>query len=163
MALIEVNYPLLVLAKGKKLQAFIDLCIEYKRYDYLDLALRMGSVNDPYTVWKELLKVKQMNTIREETWLLIDDFFKDMPEGISKVKSLQENLIDKWREGRNEGLEKGELNTTRSALMRLLSKKFDYVPEAIMQQIEQTNDLARLQDWFDQAIVVTDIKLITFY
>jgi hypothetical protein len=59
LAIIEENYPLLVLAKGKKLQQFIDLCIEQEMYDYLDLTLHMGTLNDPHIVWQELLRVKQ--------------------------------------------------------------------------------------------------------
>jgi hypothetical protein len=137
---------------------FIDLCIKKELYDYLDLTLRMGTLNDPHIVWQELLKVKQMKTIREETWVLIDQFFKETPEGFSKVKSLQENLMDKW----NEGLEKGELKNARHSLIRLLSKKFTDVPESMIKQIEQTDDLSRLQDWFDEAIMATQIETITF-
>ncbi len=170
LALIEKNYPLLVLAKGEKLEQFIDLCLKKEMVDYLDLTLRIGSLNDPYVVWKELLKVKQMNTIRDETWLLIDQFFKDIPEGFSKVKTLQENLMDKWDEGRKEGLEKGlekgleagELKNARHSLLRLLSKKFANVPDDIVQCVEKTNDLASLQDWFDQAIMATEIERVEF-
>ncbi|HFD31642.1 MAG TPA: hypothetical protein ENJ28_02850 [Gammaproteobacteria bacterium] len=174
LALIERNYPLLVLAKGNKLEQFITLCIQQKMHDYLDLALRVGTLNDPYTVWKEILKVKQMNTIQEETWSVIDQFFKEAPEGFTKVKSLQEKLLDKWREGRQEGrkegqeegrekgLEEGKRETARSTLIHLLSRKFTDVPEDIINCIEKTEDLAQLEDWFDQAIMAVRIEEIKF-
>jgi hypothetical protein len=44
----------------------------------------------------------------------------------------------------------------------LLSKKFTNVPEDIIDCIEQMEDLARLQDWFDQAIMAERIEEIEF-
>ena len=181
LELTEKNYPLLVLAKGEKLKQFIDVCIKDNLHDYLDLTLRMGTINDPRTAWQEILKVKEMsqvNTIDEETWSTIDQFFKETPEGFSKVKSFQERLMEQWRdgkkvgrdegrdegreEGREEGLEKGELKKARSTLVHLLCKKFGGLPEEIIERIEKTEDQDRLQEWFDLAITTAKLDDIEF-
>jgi len=75
LALVEKNYPLL--ARGEKLSQFISLCVREGLNDYLQLIIDIGVATDPELIWRKILEVKQMkHQISEETWPIIDQFFR---------------------------------------------------------------------------------------
>ncbi len=169
--LVEKNYPLLPLARGKKLEEFISLCLEEGLNDYLQLIVDIGLTTDPEVIWKKILEVKQMKyQIREETWPIIDRFFQEMPEAIGKLPTFQEALGQRLQDGLQQGLQQGVqqglqqgvLGNEHRILVRQLRNKFTRVPKSIVQQIEATTDIELLDNWLDQIILANDLADIDF-
>jgi len=157
LALVPKNYPLLPLARGERLEKFISLCVRKGLNDYLRLIIDIGLATDPEVIWRKILEVKQMRPmIREETWPIIDQFFREMPEAIGKLPTFQEALADSLRQGEEQGQKIGEqqgaLHHAHRTVFRQLQRRFKQVPNNIVQQIEATSDLEQLDKWLDQII-----------
>ncbi len=149
--LVEKNYPLLSLARGKKLEQFISLCLRDGLNDYLQLIIDIGLTTDPDVIWPKLLEATQMKPkIREETWQVIDQFFREMPEAFRKVPTFRDALIESQRQGEQR------------TLIRQLHRKFPQVPASLVQHIETTNDLEQLDNWSDQILFAKELADIDF-
>ena len=61
-------------------------------------------------------------------------------------------------EGIQEGLERGSLRTKRELILRALQVRFNHVPAAIEAKINATEDVKKLQDWFDKALTAKDLS-----
>jgi hypothetical protein len=141
------NYPLLPLAQGKKLEQFVALCLKKNLRDYLKLTLDIGIINDPNVILQKILEMQQMKPkIHEDTWRYIDQFFRKMPEKMKEVSIFQDILA----------------NEQQRILIRLLRRKFDSVPENVVQTIEATYDTTLLDKWLDQIIVADSLASIGF-
>jgi hypothetical protein len=161
--LVEKNYPLLPLARGKKLEQFIALCLDEGLNDYLQLIVDIGLTTDPELIWRKLLEAKPMKfMIREETWPIIDQFFQEMPEAIGKLPTFQEALSESMRQGFQEGEQQGEQRGEQRMLIRQLRHKFSRVPKGIVQQIETTTDMELLDNWLIQVISAKKLAEIDF-
>ncbi|KHD08867.1 hypothetical protein PN36_18525 [Candidatus Thiomargarita nelsonii] len=149
--LVEKNYPLLPLARGKKLEEFISLCVREGLNDYLQLIIDIGLATDPELIWQKILEVKQMkHQIREETWPVIDQFFREMPEAIGKLPTFQDALAQ------------STLNNEHRIVLRQLNRKFTQVPKSIVQHIETSSDIDQLDNWLDQIILAKELADIDF-
>jgi len=95
--------------------------------------------------------------IREETWPIIDQFFREMPEAIGKLPTFQEALAESLRRGEQQGLQQGALRTLRQTLIRQLHRKFIHVPEGLVQRIEKCSNLDQLDRWLDQIISAQEL------
>jgi flagellar biosynthesis/type III secretory pathway protein FliH len=71
-------------------------------------------------------------------------FEEGREKGLSQ--GLSQGLTQGLSQGRAEGRLEGELQATRTLLRRLLEARFQSLPEAIIQRIDQTTDLNRLQE-----------------
>ncbi len=181
--LVEKNYPLLPLARGKKLEDFIALCLDKGLKDYLQLIIDIGLATDPELIWQKILEVKPMkHLIREETWPIIDRFFQETPEAIGKLPTFQEALTSIRQQaleqglgqglvrgeqlglvrGEQLGLVRGEQLGEQRTLIRQLRRKFTEVPETIVQQIEATKNIEQLDNWLDQIISANKLADIDF-
>jgi len=171
--LVEKNYPLLPLARGKKLEEFISLCMEEGLNDYLQLIVDIGLATDPEMIWKKILEVKQMkHQIHEDTWPIIDRFFQEMPEAIGKLPTFQEALASTQKQSMQQGLQQGlqglqglqqgVLNNEHRILVRQLRRQFPQVPKDIVQHIEATSNMEQLDNWLDQIIFAHELADIDF-
>jgi len=153
LALVEKNYPLLPLARGKKLAQFISLCLQKGMMDYLHLIIDIGLTTDPNVILQKIMEIRQMKLkLHQETQHQLDDFFRKMPEQMLKIPFFQE--AQKLSEQRGE----------QRILIRLLHRKFSVVPESVVQKIEATDDLEQLDNWADQILTansLADMGLIT--
>lgn len=94
-----INYALLPLTRGEKLEQVIELCLEEGLVEYLQLALDIGLVSDPDVIWSKIMEVYGMElTIQDETWPYIDEFFRNVPEAMRKVPTFQEVLEESERQ-----------------------------------------------------------------
>ncbi len=166
LALIPKNYPLLPLARGKRLEKFISMCLRQEMNDYLRLILDIGLTTDPEVIWRKILEMKQMRPmIREETWPIIDQFFREMPEAIGKLPTFQDALNATLKQGEQQGKQQGmqqgkqqgALYNEHRILLRQLQRKFNPVPKNIVQQVEASSDLEQLDKWLDQIIVAKEL------
>jgi hypothetical protein len=109
LELIPANYVLLPLAKGQKLEQFIELCLREGLTKYLQLILDIGLATDPDAIWRKILEVTQMPVkIREETWPYIDRFFNHMPEAFQKLPTFRDVLNESQRMAMQEGQRLGQ-------------------------------------------------------
>lgn len=51
---------------------------------------------------------------------------------------------------RDEGRKEGEVRSRQVTLVRLLRKRFGRIPRAIEQVVRATDDITRLDTWFDR-------------
>jgi hypothetical protein len=153
--LVPKNYPLLPLARGEKLEQFISLCLAEGLNDYLQLIVDVGLATDPELIWQKILEVKQMKyQIREETWPIIDQFFRETPEAIGKLPTFQEVLASTQKHSFQQGV--------HSVVIRQLRRKFPQIPTGIVQHIEATSDMEQLDNWLDQIMSANELAEIDF-
>ncbi|MEZ4867804.1 MAG: hypothetical protein R3C14_41140 [Caldilineaceae bacterium] len=151
LALKPTNYALLPLARGRKLEQFIELCLAQGLVEYLQLTLDIGLVSDPDVIWRKIMEVFGMElTIHEETWPYIDEFFRNVPEAMQKVPSFQEALEESERQGQ------------RRMLLRFLHHKFGDLPNKVIQLIEKTSDAEQLDHWMDQVFDAESLAAMKF-
>jgi hypothetical protein len=161
--LVPKNYPLLPLARGEKLEQFIALCLEEGLNDYLQLIVDIGLATDPELIWQKILEVKQMRyQIREETWPIIDQFFREIPEAIGKLPTFQEALASTQKRSIQQGLQQGALSKAHQMVTRQLRRKFPQIPTSLVQHIEATSDMEQLDNWLDQIMLANDLAQIDF-
>lgn len=162
LELIPKNYVLLPLAKGQKLEQFIDLCLREGLTTYLQLILDVGLATDPDAIWRKIIEVTQMPVkIREDTWPYIDRFFNQMPEAFQKLPTFRDALDESQRiameEGQRLGQRLGSQRTQQRILVRQLRRKFSQVPEPIVQRIETTESIDLLDRWLDEILMADDL------
>lgn len=155
LALKPSNYALLPLARGKKLEQFIELCLAKGLVEYLQLTLDIGLVTDPDVIWRKILEVYGMELkIHDETWPYIDEFFRTVPEAMQKVPTFQEALEANERQV--------ILQTQRRTLLRFLHHRFGELPANVAQMIEKTTDSAQLDQWMDQVFDADSLRDMNF-
>ncbi len=158
LELIERNYPLLPLAKGQKLEQFIELCVREGLTDYLQLILDIGLSTDPDAILRKIMEVTQMPVkIREDTWSYINSFLKEVPEGFKELSSFRDVLQEKERVAWREGEQIGAQRAQQRMLVRQLRRKFPQAPEAVVQRIEATESIEVLDRWLDEIIMANDL------
>jgi len=154
LELIERNYPLLPLAKGHKLEQFIELCVREGLNDYLQLILDIGLSTDPDAILRKIMEVTQMPVkIREDTWSHINGFLKEVPEGFLKLSTFRDVLDEKERIGWREG----EQSAQQRILVRQLRRRFPQAPETVVQRIEATESINVLDRWLDEILIANDL------
>lgn len=155
LALKPANYPLLPLARGVKLAKFIELCIEQDLADYLRLTLDIGLLSDPDVVWRKIMEVMHMDLqIREDTWSYIDEFFRTIPEAMSKVPTFQEAL--------EEAMEESEQRGEQRTLLLVLQHRFGDLPDYVTQTVKATYNAEQLEQWLKEALDATSLAAINF-
>ncbi|MFN8486933.1 MAG: hypothetical protein U0350_05020 [Caldilineaceae bacterium] len=163
LALKPANYVLLPLARGKKLELFLELCMQQGLLDYVQLTLDIGLVTDPDVIWRKLLEVYKMElTIHEDTWPYIDEFFRNVPEALHKLPTLQEVLAENARIAERRGERRGELHSQQQTLMLILRHKFGMLPDHVGKVIEATDNEELLKKWLEQALDADSLAEIKF-
>ena len=157
LTLTPKNYPLLPLARGEKLAQFIELCLVEGLTDYLQLILDIGLATDPDVIWRKILEVKAMKPmIHEETWPYIDEYLRKVPEVLQKLPTFQDALAASEERGEQRGEQRGEelgaLHARRQTLLSLLQHKFGPLPAAVVEQVNATTNLTRLDQWLLQVL-----------
>ena len=154
------NYPLLPLAKGKKLEQFIDICLRDGLATYLQLIIDIGLATDPEMIWKKLLEASNMTVkMREETWSIIDQFFKQTPHAFQKLPTFRDTILLAAEDARQMGERQAEQQT----LIRLLQRKFGPLPESVISEIQGTMNTERLSAWLDQVLDATSLQEMGFF
>ena len=75
------------------------------------------------------------------------------PTRKTEVRSMFQTIADELIErGRVEGLTEGELKSARDNLHRLLLRKFQQLPDAIVQRIETCTDVERLKTALERVL-----------
>jgi hypothetical protein len=152
--LVEKNYPLLPLSRGKKLEQFISLCFRDGLIDYLRLIIDIGLYTDPDVILPKIMEMTQMKIeIHDETRLRIDQFFKKLPEEMWKLPTFKKAFTENQRLWEL----RGQQQSLQKVLIRQLRHKFDPIPDSVIQKIEATANLEQLDNWLDQVIVADSL------
>jgi len=155
LRLVPKNYPLLPLAKGKKLADFIDVCLREGLTVYLQLVIDVGVGTDPDVIWQKMSEAKQMKSkIREETWVYIDRFFQDMPEAFYKIPTFRNAFVEQEKQVAQQA--------KQQTFIRQLRRKFAFVPDDVVSQIERTTDSQELESWLDQILSANSLQEMGF-
>lgn len=174
LALKPQNYPLLPLARGKKLEQFVELCVQSGLVDLLQLTLDIGLATDPNIIWQKIMEIAGMElTVSKETWPYIDEFFRKVPGGFENVPffwdAIQEAKQIAFEEAQQAAQEKAQkaallatITSKREMLLRVLRSKFDLVPQEIVDVIEATDNQTQLEAWFDLALTAEQLDDIAF-
>lgn len=145
------------------------MCIKQGLTDYLELILYVGFITDPEAIWQKITEVFQMkHIIHDETWPIIDEFFRQVPEAMNKLPTFQDVLMEKLSEGLKKGLQEGKQEgrqegiqeDKQKVLIRLLKQKFSTVPQSVVKKIRNTQDIDQLDHWLDQILVAETIDNI---
>ena len=187
LVLKPANYPLLSLAKGEKLEHFIELCISEGLIDYLQLTLDIGVLIDPDAIWHKIMELVNMEiTIREETWPYIDEFFQKVPDALQKLPTLKDAFEEHARKtaeeaarkaaeeaeirgeirgeqrgeirGEQRGEQRGKIQSHQQSLILILQHRFGELPQGIIEQISETNDLEKLAGWLEVALDIQNLE-----
>ncbi|MEM7534782.1 MAG: hypothetical protein AAF639_21565 [Chloroflexota bacterium] len=153
--IIPENYPLLCLSRGKKLQSFIELCIQQELYYYLRFILTVGQTTDNRVIWYKLMEVLELRPmIQPETWGYVEEFFKEVPEAFESVPIIQQNFKLAQEKAHEQGIETGKVEKQRTNIIRMIHRKFgdghDAKVAELVEEIEQLDDLDVLDEWFDR-------------
>lgn len=159
------NYPLLPLARGKKLANFIALCFQQGLLDYIFLTLRIGLLTDPFTIWQQLLEVQRMDVYEpgqhEAVIPYMERYFEAYPEDLKRLSVthalLAEQLQQGMQRGRQEGWQEGMQQQTKKLLLRQLRLKFPTFPDVVRQRIEATTNLEQLETWLTQVMMAPSL------
>jgi len=163
------NYPLLPLARGKKLADFIALCFQQGLLDYIFLILRIGLLTDPFTIWQQILEVQRMDVYEagqhEAVIPYMERYFEAYPEDLKRLSLthalLAEQLQQGMQRGRQEGMQRGMQQgrqegmqqQTKKLLLRQLQLKFPNFPDVVKERIEATTNLEQLETWLTQVMM----------
>jgi hypothetical protein len=162
LALVPKNYPLLPLAKGKKLEQFISLCFQQGLFDYLRLIMDIGRYTDPDVILQKILEVQNMEPqISDRTWAYVDQVFRKTPEIMWKIPVLRDALVESQeiaeQRAVQRGVQQGVQQGVQKTLIRQLRRKFTSIPDSVVQKIEATSDIEQLDIWFDQVIAANSL------
>jgi Domain of unknown function (DUF4351) len=156
-----INYPLLPLARGKKLADFIALCFKEGLLDYISLTLRIGLTADPLTIWQKILEVQRMQThdveVHEAVIPYIERYFQAFPEDLRRLSITNALLAEKLQQGMQQGMQQGKQQGIQQLLLRQLQRKFTGFPDAIRQRIEATTNLEQLETWSIQVMMANSL------
>ena len=163
LALEPKNYPLLPLARGKKLEQFVELCVHLELADYLQLMLDIGLATDPSIIWQKIMEMVGMElTISQDTWPYIDEFFRKVPEALENLPSLQASIQEKFQQEVQARLQQEVIDTQQQMLLRMLRRKFGAIALDKVELIKGTVDQTQLEAWLDQAIIADSLAEIEF-
>jgi len=155
------NYPLLPLARGKKLVDFIALCVKQGLLDYIFLTLRIGLLTDPFTIWQQIWEVQRMDVYEagqhEAVIPYIERYFQAYPEDLKRLSVTHALLTEQLQRGRQEGRQEGMQQGIQQLLLRQLRQKFTPLPDAVTQRVEATTNLEQLETWLTEVILANSL------
>lgn len=165
LELAPLNYPLLPLARGKKLAEFIQLCLKQGLLNYILLTLRIGLLTDPLTIWQKIWEIQRMelqeSDVHEAVIPYIERYFQTYPEELKRLSItsalLNEQLQKGLQEGIQQGVQQGIQQQTKKLLWQQVRLKFPTVAESVRERIEATSDLEQLETWLTQVLTANSL------
>ena len=142
---IEKNYPLLILSKGKKLLEFFEEIVRKNLTEYMEIIFQVGVSIDPETliegvrIMRERSPEYQANLERAFT-----NLFTFSPESMERISPFREVLEE---ERRNAAIQ-----AKREDLSLLLESKFGSLSEKLISQLSEIRDVDKLNLLYRQAL-----------
>ena len=149
---IEKNYPLLILAKGKKLLEFFEESVmkgltEYVRFAHrrlrltVEILLEVGVFTDPETIIEGVRRMSERHhELTPGLKRALESWFEDYPQHIHEMAPIRKVI------------EEQEKNAKREDLSLLLESKFGPLAEEIVSQLEAVRDVDELTQLYKRAL-----------
>jgi hypothetical protein len=144
---IEKNYPLLILAKGKKLLEFFEEIVTKGLTDYVEIVFQVGVDIDPETLTEGVRKMSEMHPeYKANLERALEKLFEFSPESVERIAPFRRALEEQRR------------NDKREDLRLLLESKFGSLSESQIAQIEALRDIDQLNQLYRQALAAQTLE-----
>lgn len=145
---IKKNYPLLILAKGKKLLEFFEEVVKKGLTEYVEILFQVGILIDPETITEGVKKIMEWSPeFKANLERALENLFEFSPESIERIAPFRRALEEQRRE-----LEERERNARRETLSLLLESKFGPLSKELISRLEGIYDVAELTQLYKRAL-----------
>jgi hypothetical protein len=138
---IEKNYPLLILSKGKKLLSFFEEVVMKGLTEYIEIIFQVGVSIDPETLTEGVRRMREWSPeFRANLERALENLFDFSPESIERIAPFR------------EALEERERNAKQEDLSLLLESKFGPLSEEFVSRLEAVHDVNELNRLYKRAL-----------
>ena len=138
---IEKNYPLLILAKGKKLLEFFEQVVMKGLTEYVEILFQVGVSIDPETLTEGVRKMAEMHPeFKANLERALEKLFDFSPESIERIAPFR------------KALEEERINAKWEDLTLLLESKFGPISKELASQLESVHDVDELTQLYKRAL-----------
>ena len=156
---IEKNYPLLILAKGRKLLEFFEEVVKKGLTEYLEIIFQVGVSIDPETLTEGVRRMKKWSPeFRANLERALENLFEFSPESIERIAPFR-RALEEERNARQEERKNAErealnaiLQVKREDLCLLLESKFGTLSEELVSEFEAVRDVDELTQLYKRAL-----------
>ena len=136
---IEKNYPLLILAKGKKLLEFFEEVVRKGLIEYVDILFQVGI--NPETLTEGVRIMAEMHPeYKANLERALEKLFEFSPESMERIAPIRRFLEEQRRNDKCEDIR------------LLLDSKFSPLSEELVSRLEAVNDLNELTQLYKRAL-----------
>ncbi len=138
---IEKNYPLLILAKGKKMLEFFEEIVRKGLTEYVEILFQVGVNIDLETLMEGVrIMSGRYQELTPGLKRALERWFEDYPQHIHEMAPMRRVL------------EERERNARREDLSWLLESKFGTLPEELVSKLDAVRDADELTRLYKQAL-----------
>jgi len=149
---IEKNYPLLILAKGKKLLEFFEAVVMKELAEYIEILFQVGVSIDPETLIEGVRKMAERHhELTPGLKRALESWFEDYPQHIHEMAPIRRVIEEREKNAKQEALN-AILQAKREDLILLLASKFGPLSEEFVSQLETVSDVDELTRLYKQAL-----------
>ncbi|HIE27206.1 TPA: hypothetical protein EYP66_07965 [Candidatus Poribacteria bacterium] len=141
LEVIEKNYPLLILAKGKKLLEFFEEVVKKGLTEYIEVLFQVGVSIDPETLTEGVRRMAEMHPeFKANLERALEKLFDFSPESVERIAPFR------------RALEEERINAKQEDLSLLLESKFGPLSEKLISQLEAVRDVDELTRLYKLAL-----------
>ena len=146
---IEKNYPLLILAKGKKLLEFFEEVVMKGLTEYVEILLEVGVFTDPETLIEGVRRMSERHhELTPGLKRALESWFEDYPQHIHEMAPIRRVLEEREKNASMNA----RIQAKREALSLLLESKFGPLSEELVSLLEAVNDVDELTQLYKRAL-----------
>ena len=149
LEVIEKNYPLLIIAKGKKLLDFFEEVVKKDLTEYVEVLFQVGVEIDPETLTEGVRRMAETHPeLTEGLKRALNRWFEDYPQHIDEMSSIRRVLEERERNASMNAM----LQAKREDLSLLLERKFGTLSETLVSLLEALHDVEKLNRLYKRAL-----------
>ena len=146
---IEKNYPLLILSKGKKLLEFFEEVVMKGLTEYMEILLDIGIFTDPETIIEGVRRMSERHhELTPGLKRALESWFEDYPQHIHEMAPIRRVLEEERRNASMNAI----LRVKRETLSLLLESKFGPLSEEFVSALEAVRDVDKLTQLYKRAL-----------
>ncbi|MBC8458376.1 MAG: hypothetical protein H8D67_10315, partial [Deltaproteobacteria bacterium] len=146
---IEKNYPLLILAKGKKLLEFFEEVVMKGLTEYVEILLEVGVFTDPETMIEGVRKMSERHhELTPGLKRALENWFEDYPQHIHEMVPIRRVLEEEKRNASMNAM----IQAKREDLSLLLESKFGSLSKEFVSRLEAVRDVDELTQLYKRAL-----------
>ena len=150
---IEKNYPLLILAKGKKLLEFFEQVVMKGLTEYVEILLEVGVSIDPETMIEGVRRMAERHhELTPGLKRALESWFEDYPQHIYEMAPIRRFVEERVRNASIRASMNAVIQAKRETLSLLLESKFGTLSKELISQLEAVNDVDELTQLYKLAL-----------